>query len=98
MKENILYAYHINPSDLKDYPHFSTFTYNDKTYYFSLVKRDEKNFKILLEVMQELQRRKSNIFPFIISLIIKKSFLLRLKWNLCIKIIGKIFGVAKWII
>ena len=67
MKENILYAYHINPSDLKDYPHFSTFTYNDKTYYFSLVKRDEKNFKILLEVMQELQRRKSNIFPFIMN-------------------------------
>lgn len=67
MKENILYAYHINPSDLKDYPHFSTFTYNDKTYYFSLVKRDEKNFKILLEVMQELQSRKSNIFPFIMN-------------------------------
>ncbi len=67
MKENILYAYHINPIDLKDYPHFSTFTYNDKTYYFSLVKRDEKNFKILLEVMQELQRRKSNIFPFIMN-------------------------------
>ena len=67
MKENILYAYHINPIDLKDYPHFSTFTYNDKTYYFSLVKRDEKNFKILLEVMQELQSRKSNIFPFIMN-------------------------------
>lgn len=67
MKENILYAYHIDPSDLKDYLYFSTFTYNDKTYYFSLVKRDEKNFKILLDVMQELQRRRSNIFSFIMN-------------------------------
>ncbi len=67
MKENILYAYHISPSDIKDYPEFSNFSYNDKNYYFSLVKRDEKNFKILLEVMQELQMRKSNIFPFIMN-------------------------------
>ena len=65
MKENILYAYHLNVSDIKDYKDYSVFQYNGKDYFFTLVKRPLKDFEVLLKVMQELLNRKETIFPFI---------------------------------
>jgi len=65
MKENILYAYHIEVDNIMDYQGYSSFKYQEKDYYFTKLKRSEKEFQELLLVMEELLKKGVNIFPFI---------------------------------
>jgi len=65
MKENILYAYHIEVDNLKDFKEYSVFQKNGVYYYFTMLKRDEKEFQELLDVMTELRNNNISILEFI---------------------------------
>ena len=67
MKENILYAYHLEIDTIKEYKEYSVFEWNQKTYYFTKVKRSMEEFQELLMVMDELERKKIPIFSFILN-------------------------------
>lgn len=73
MKENILYAYHLEIDTIKEYKEYSVFEWNQKTYYFTKVKRSMEEFQELLMVMDELERKKIPIFSFILN--VEGSFL-----------------------
>ena len=45
MKENILYAYHLNIENIKEYNEYSVFEFNEKSYYFTKVKRSKEEFQ-----------------------------------------------------
>lgn len=65
MKENILYAYHLNVDNLKEYKEYSVFLWNEKYYYFTKLKRTKEEFDELLEVIAELEKKQIPIFSFI---------------------------------
>ncbi len=67
MKENILYAYHINVENIKEYKEYSVFAWNEKTYYFTKLKRTKEEFKELLEVIEELEKKQIPVFSFIMN-------------------------------
>jgi len=48
MKEIILYAYHIEVENLKEYKEYSVFEYQKSYFYFTKLKRNEKEFQELL--------------------------------------------------
>ena len=58
MKENILYAYHIQVDQIKEYKEYSAFEWNQKTYYFTKVRRNQEEYQDLLEVIRELEQKK----------------------------------------
>ncbi len=65
MKETILYSYHIKVENLKEYDEYSVFQMGEATYYFTKLKRTEKEFQELLYVMEELFKKNISVFPFI---------------------------------
>ncbi len=65
MKENILYAYHLNVENIKEYTEYSVFEYNEKSYYFTKVRRTKEEFQELLDVINELEQKQIPIFSFI---------------------------------
>lgn len=67
MKEIILYAYHIEVENLKEYKEYSVFEYQKSYFYFTKLKRNEKEFQELLDVMLELERRNLQVFPFMLN-------------------------------
>ena len=67
MKENILYAYHIQVDQIKEYKEYSVFEWNQKTYYFTKVRRNQEEYQDLLEVIRELEQKKIPILPFIVN-------------------------------
>jgi len=67
MKENILYAYHIEVNQIQEYPDYSVFEYHQKMYYFTKLKRSEKEFRELLLVTEELLKKNIPIFRFILN-------------------------------
>lgn len=73
MKENILYAYHIEIEEIQDFKDYSVFQYQENSFYFTKLKRTEKEFQELLLVMQELQKRNIPVFSFILN--VSGSFL-----------------------
>ncbi len=68
MKENILYAYHLNIENIKEYNEYSVFEFNEKSYYFTKVKRSKEEFQELLDVISELEQKKIPIFSFIANI------------------------------
>ena len=67
MKENILYAYHMEANSLKNFHDYSRFQFQEKTFYFTKLKRDQKEFQELLQVMQELIQKDIPILTFILN-------------------------------
>ncbi len=67
MKENILYAYHMEANSLKNFHDYSRFQFQEKTFYFTKLKRDQKGFQELLQVMQELIQKDIPILTFILN-------------------------------
>lgn len=65
MKENILYAYHMEASHLKEFHDYSSFQFQGKTFYFTKLKRNQKEFQELLQVMQELLQKNIPILTFV---------------------------------
>ena len=65
MKENILYAYHIEVENLKEYKEYSVFEMGDVFYYFTKLKRSEKEFQELLLVIEELHQKHISILDFV---------------------------------
>ena len=50
MKENILYAYHIDIEEIEEHKDYSVFQIENTLYYFTKLKRTEKEFQELLQV------------------------------------------------
>jgi len=67
MKENILYAYHMEVENLKDFKDYSVFQYQNNTFYFTKLKRTEKEFLELLDVFQEMKRRNLSVLSFVLN-------------------------------
>ena len=67
MKENILYAYHIEIEEIEEHKDYSVFQIEDTLYYFTKLKRTEKEFQELLQVCEELVRKGLKIFPFVLN-------------------------------
>ncbi len=65
MKENILYAYHLEIENIEEQKNYSVFQWKGNIYYFTKVKRNEKEFQELLNVMDELFKKRVPIFPFV---------------------------------
>lgn len=65
MKENILYAYHIEVENLHDFKEYSVFQRDGIYYYFTRLKRSVKEFQELLEIMSELRKNNISILEFI---------------------------------
>ncbi len=65
MKENILYAYHIKLDNIKDEKDYSFFEIGENAFYFTKLKRTEKEFQELLLVMEELLKKNIPIFTFV---------------------------------
>lgn len=65
MKDIILYNYHIEIKDIKEYKDYSVFQMEENIFYFTKLKRSEKEFKELLEVMEEVIKKNNPIFRFV---------------------------------
>ncbi len=65
MKENILYAYHLEMEEIEEYKEYSIFRMDEKAYYLTKLKRNEEEFNELLKVMDELTKKNVPIFHFI---------------------------------
>ena len=68
MKENILYAYHIQVENILEYDLYSVFEWRGKQYYFTKLKRNEKEWQELVDVIGELEQKKVPILPFIMNI------------------------------
>ncbi len=67
MKENILYAYHMKIDEIEEEKDYAFFSYQNNSYYFTKIKRNEKEFQELLAIIQELRKKNIPIFPFVLN-------------------------------
>lgn len=65
MKDIILYNYQIDLENIKEYKEYSVFEINNVWYYFTKLKRKEKEWEELLVVVEELWKKNKKVFPFI---------------------------------
>jgi len=65
MKENILYAYHYEVKNLKEFKEYAVFEQDGSYYYFTKLKRSEKEFQELLLVINDLKRRGIPVLEFV---------------------------------
>jgi len=65
MKDIIYYSYHISIEEMKEYPEYSSFEWNDKQYIFIKLKRTQEEFQDILIVVEELLQKRVSVFSFI---------------------------------
>ena len=65
MKDILWYFYHISIEDLQEYPEYSVFSFYDKTYYFTRIKRSKEELDDLLQVCEELLKKRIPVYSFI---------------------------------
>ena len=65
MKDIIFYNYQIKIEELEEKKDYTVFKFHGNTFYFTKLKRNEKELEEILSVIEELQRRNLFVFPIV---------------------------------
>ena len=68
MKETLYYAYHLEIDSIEEYEEYSSFSWNNKKYYFMVVRRDKNEIDSIIKITIELLSMNIPVFPIIKNL------------------------------